>query len=156
MATALSYVSIAYIVAAVFAVIELILTAYTLTQIAQTVASGTHRAFGYWGYSSPRVSFMLFNSVWTLLVLLYVALTPLYMASLHHKLAATVLTTITAIFWFAGSIALAVVSGGGVVAAAVAFGFFLWAIFTGLAALDLLETRRGGGVKTGPAANPGV
>lgn len=91
-----------------------------------TVASGTHRSFGSWGYSSPRVSFMLFNSVWTLLVLLYVALTPLYLASLHHKLAATVITTITAIFWFAGSIALAVVSGGGVVAAAVAFGFFLW------------------------------
>ncbi|EMR65956.1 hypothetical protein UCREL1_7074 [Eutypa lata UCREL1] len=145
-AFALTYVSIAHIVAVVFAIIELGLTAY--------IANTTRSAF----FSFPRVNFMIFNSVWTLLVLIYVAVTPLYLANLHHKLAATVVTTVTAIFWFAGSIALAVISGGGVTAAAVAFGFFLWVIFTGLAALDLLETRRGttSSVKTGPAANPGV
>lgn len=72
---------------------------------------------------------MLFNSVWSLLVLLYLVLTPLYAANLYHKLVATGLNTVTAIFWFAGSIALAVVTAGGVSAAATAFGFFLWCVY---------------------------
>jgi hypothetical protein len=78
---------------------------------------------------------MIFNSVWSLLVLVYVGITPIYMTSIFHKLAALVLNVITSIFWFAGSIALAVaiepaygcnVYRCGSVQAAVAFGFFLW------------------------------
>lgn len=69
---------------------------------------------------------MVFNSIWSLLVLAYVALAPLYLANLHHKQAASALNAVTAVFWFAGAIALAVISGLGVSAAASAFGFFLW------------------------------
>ncbi|RYP84403.1 hypothetical protein DL769_001192 [Monosporascus sp. CRB-8-3] len=132
---ALNYVSIALIVAAVFCIVELALTAY--------IAS----AFGWgsWRFSVPRVNFMIFNSVWSLLVLAYVGLSPLYFPNLSHKLLATGLNCVTAIFWFAGSIALAVLVGGwvggGVGGAAVAFGFFLWAIFTFLGVLDVLESR---------------
>jgi cytochrome c oxidase assembly factor CtaG len=79
---------------------------------------------------------MVFNSVWSLLVLAYVGITPIYMTSIFHKLAALALNVITTIFWFAGSIALAVAIGGpyncgantycGSEEAAIAFGFFLW------------------------------
>lgn len=79
---------------------------------------------------------MVFNSVWSILVLLYIGLTPLYMTSVFHRLAALALNVVTAIFWFAGSIAVAVGFGGpydcrGSTAcssaeAAIAFGFFLW------------------------------
>jgi hypothetical protein len=79
---------------------------------------------------------MIFNSVWSLLVLIYIGLTPLYMTSVFHRLAALVLNIITAIFWFAGSIALAVAWGSprhcdgntwcGSIEASIAFGFFLW------------------------------
>lgn len=79
---------------------------------------------------------MIFNSVWSILVLIYVGFTPLYYAHLFHKLVSLALLAITTIFWFAGSIALAVYVGGpwscggnsvcGSLEAAIAFGFFLW------------------------------
>lgn len=69
---------------------------------------------------------MVFNSVWSLLVLAYLALAPTYAATLFHRLVALALTGVTAVFWFAGAIALAVVAAGGVWGAAAAFGFFLW------------------------------
>lgn len=101
------------------------------------MASAYHSLTPYMGgYSPSRVNFMIFNSIWSLLVLLYVGLTPLYMTSVFHRLAALALNAITAIFWFAGAIALAVFVGGpwdcgantfcGSIEAAVAFGFFLW------------------------------
>jgi hypothetical protein len=83
---------------------------------------------------------MIFNSVWSLLVLAYVGITPIYMTGIFHKLAALVLNVITTIFWFAGSIALAVAVGGpwtcgadrvcGSYEAAIAFGFFLWYVLS--------------------------
>jgi uncharacterized membrane protein len=91
---------------------------------------------------------MLFNAIWTLLVLAYVGLTPLYFTSIFHRLVSLALEAITMLFWFAGSIALAVivrpVSCGantfcGSAEAAVAFGFFLWAIFVFLVVLDAIE-----------------
>lgn len=95
---------------------------------------------------------MVFNSIWSLLVLAYVGLTPLYMTRLFHKLVSVALLAITTIFWFAGSIALAVGWGGphncngsswcGTVEAAIAFGFFLWALFTFLLVLDAIEAMR--------------
>jgi hypothetical protein len=119
---AYGFVSIVHIVAAVFSIIELGLTAYV--------------ASAFFGWSPSRVNFMIFNSIWSLLVLLYVGLTPLYMTSLFHKLVALGLEAVTMLFWFAGSIALAVYVGGphncgantwcGSISAAVAFGFFLW------------------------------
>lgn len=83
------------------------------------------RVWGY-NYSSPRVNFMIFNSVWSLLVLAYIALAPKFAAPIFHRLVAVAATGVTAIFWFAGAIALAVVGAGGTWGAAAAFGFFLW------------------------------
>ncbi len=95
---------------------------------------------------------MLFNSIWSLLILAYVGLAPLYYTRVFHRLASLALETITMIFWFAGSIALAVFVGGpyscgantvcGSFEAAVAFGFFLWALFAFLVALDAMESLR--------------
>ncbi|KAI8623192.1 membrane-associating domain-containing protein [Xylariaceae sp. FL1651] len=166
---ALGFVPIVHVVAAIFAIVELGLTAY--------LASLYDTYFGFGGYSPSRVNFMVFNSVWSILVLIYVGVTPLYMTSLFHRLAALVLNVVTAIFWFAGSIALAVFFGGpyncdGSSAcqsyeAAIAFGFFLWyvpsfgsmptgaALFTFLAVLDGIESlrRRGHHVNTTKSTN---
>ncbi|KAI1499012.1 membrane-associating domain-containing protein [Biscogniauxia marginata] len=163
---AFSFVTIAHIVGAIFAIIELGLTAY----IVSWFHGGNYSYSWGWGSWSPSsVNFMLFNSIWSLLVLAYVGLTPLYMASLFHKLAALALNVVTAIFWFAGAIALAVYVGGpydcgansacGSLEAAVAFGFFLWAIFMFLTVIDALEALRSRGHSTGaskPHAHPGA
>ncbi|CAN8100996.1 unnamed protein product [Discula destructiva] len=144
---ALNFVRIAHIVAGVFALIELGLTAYLVSE---------YNGYFYGGYyadgaSPDRTNFMLFNAIWSLLVLAYVGLTPLYMTTLFHKLAALALEAVTMIFWFAGSIALAVFIGAprcgrntfcGSYEAAVAFGFFLWAIFTFLVVVDAMEAMR--------------
>lgn len=136
---ALGFVPIAHIVAAVFSLIELGLTAYIISEY-------DYDTWGWWGgyngaggsYSPDRVNFMLFNAIWSLLVLAYVGLTPLYLTTIFHKLAALVLEAVTVVFWFAGSIALAVFIGAprcgsntlcGSYQAAVAFGFFLWFVF---------------------------
>ncbi|KAI1098389.1 membrane-associating domain-containing protein [Jackrogersella minutella] len=151
---AFAFVPIVHIVAAIFAIIELGLTAY--------LASGYNS--WYDDYSPSRINFMIFNSVWSLLVLVYVGLTPLYMTSVFHRLAALALNAITTIFWFAGAIALAVFVGGPYEChansycssseAAVAFGFFLWALFTFLTVIDALDSLRSRGHNVGPAAKP--
>lgn len=109
---------------------------------------------------------MLFNSIWSLLVLAYVGITPIYLTGWFHKLAALVLNSLTALFWFAGSVAMAVVVGvphcGGYslcqsLQAAIAFGFFLWAIFMFLTVLDGLEALRSRGHNVPkPAAHTGA
>lgn len=126
------FVPIAHIVAAVLSLVELGLTAYIVSVYDGTYYSGYY----YNNNASPdRVNFMLFNAVWSLLVLAYVGLTPLYLKSIFHRLAAMALVAITMIFWFAGAVALAVWVGmprcyGNnfcqSLQAAVAFGFFLW------------------------------
>ncbi|KAJ8124240.1 hypothetical protein O1611_g9401 [Lasiodiplodia mahajangana] len=152
---ALTFAPIVHIVAALFSIVELGLTAYW----ASLFDYG-----GYGNYSPSSVNFMIFNSVWSILVLVYIGLTPLYMTSVFHRLAALALNVVTAIFWFAGSIAVAVGFGGpyechssacSAPEAAIAFGFFLWAIFTFLAVLDGLESlrRRGHHVDTSKSTN---
>lgn len=131
---ALGIVPIAHIVAAVFSIIELGLVAYIIS----TVYNGQW-FHGYYGdgyaYSPDQVNFMLWNAIWSLVVLAYVGLAPLYLTSIFHKLAALALEAITVLFWFAGSIAMAVFLGVpqcgadsfcGTWQAAIAFGFFLW------------------------------
>lgn len=136
---ALGFVAIAHIAAAVFALVELGLTAYIISEY-------DYSSWGWWGYGSTsgsyspdRVNFMLFNAIWSLLVLAYVGLTPLYLAGFFHKLAALALEAVTVVFWFAGSIALAVFVGAprcganslcASYQAAVAFGFFLWYVLS--------------------------
>lgn len=130
-AMALGLIGIIHIVAAVFSIIELGLTGYAVS----VYNDAWNGWYGGYSWSPDRVNFMLFNAIWSILVLAYVGVTPLYMTSIFHRLAALVLEAITMIFWFAGSIALAVWIGVprcgndhlcGSVQAAVAFGFFLW------------------------------
>jgi len=109
---------------------------------------------------------MVFNSVFSLVVLAYLALTPLYFARFFHRYAALGLESVAMIFWFAGSIALAANwahprCGGnsycGSVNAAVAFGFFLWALFTTFVVVDASEVLRSRRQPTtAPAAKPYV
>ncbi|KAK8064577.1 hypothetical protein PG994_007215 [Apiospora phragmitis] len=158
---ALGFLPIVHAVAAVFAIIELGLTGYIVS--AYTGWWGN----GYYSTRSPdRVNFMLFNSIWSLLVLAYVGITPIYLTGWFHKLAALVLNALTALFWFAGSVALAVAvgvphcDGASICAslqAACAFGFFLWAIFMFLTVLDGLESLRSRGHNVPkPAAHTGA
>jgi hypothetical protein len=108
------------------------------TNIVTSVYTGTGNIYtGYHRWVPSTISFMLFSSAWSLLVLLYVSLSPLYAASIFRKLASFALNVITTCFWFAGSIALAVQFGGppgdcgpdtycGAVRAAITLGFILW------------------------------
>ncbi|KLU88693.1 hypothetical protein MAPG_07678 [Magnaporthiopsis poae ATCC 64411] len=135
-------ITILHIVAIVLCIIELGLTAYGVSLYTTP-----------WGSWSPdRLNFMLFNSIWSLLVLAYLGLTPLFMPRLFHRMVALGALAVTVIFWFAGSIALAVLLGVphacsasaacGSIQAAVAFGFFLWAIFTALLVMEVLAFSR--------------
>jgi len=128
------------------AIIELGITAY--------VVSVTD--WSRWGFDSPsEYSFMLFNSIWSLLVLAYLALTPRFFARAYHGVVALVLLCLTTLFWFAGSIAMAVRVGDPdgcshfnscrTAQAGVAFGFFLWAGFTALTVLEALSFMRSRG-----------
>lgn len=127
--------TIIHAVLAVLIIIELGLTAYCVDVTTSA----------WWNATPSSWAFMLFNTIWSILILVYIALIPLFFARAYHTLAALVLLGVTAIFWFAGSIAMAVTVGGGTPAAAVAFGFFLWALFTGLFVYDLLGFLRSRG-----------
>lgn len=140
---AYGFVGFVHIAAIVFAVVELGLMAYVVS-----VTNNASRS-----NSSPSIlNFMLFNAIWSILVLLYIGLTPLYYTRVFHRLASLALEWITMIFWFAGSIALAVDIGGpydcgnnhycGAVEAGIAFGFFLWALFCVLVVVDTIESLR--------------
>ncbi|KAH7018488.1 marvel domain-containing protein [Microdochium trichocladiopsis] len=143
---AFELLTIVHAVAFVFAIIELGLTAYAAQWF-------------FFGWAAPTVNFMVFNSVWSILVLIYVGVIPLVASRIFHKLVSFGLNALTALFWFAGSIALAVRYGPSVscngnnvcgsTKAAIAFGFFLWAIFTALAVIDGLGSFRNRGVKGG-------
>jgi hypothetical protein len=120
------FIPIVHIVAVVFIIIELGLSAY--------IVSLYHLNY-YYG-SPSQVNFILFDTIWSLLVLFYVGLAPLYFTSIFHRLASLALEALTMLFWFAGAIALAVWVGGpwtcggdhlcGAAEAAVAFAFFIW------------------------------
>ncbi|KAL8789375.1 MAG: hypothetical protein Q9195_006848 [Heterodermia aff. obscurata] len=128
----------------VFAIITLGLTGY---------AAHWYNTFSLYGSSPSRINFLIFASVWTLLSLLYLTLTPRFVPSAAHKLAIFALDAVTMIFWFAGWVALAVfkdnlaLCGGRVchvVTAAIVFGAFEWFFFlvtTILAALHVWRTR---------------
>ena len=110
---------------------------------------------------------MLFNAIFSLLVLGYLAIVPAYFPRFFHRVVALALEAITMLFWFAGSIALAakvaepVCYGSnycGSVKAAIAFGFFLWAVFLFLVIVDTMDFLRSRGHRTttAPAAKPYV
>lgn len=102
---------------------------------------------------------MLFNTIWTFLALVYLAVVPRVAAALYISVVALGLLAVTTIFWFAGSVALAAYlgvfdcdGGGGfcgvyrATQAATAFGFFIWIMFTVLLAFEALRFfKRGAG-----------
>lgn len=146
-------ITIVHAVLALFLIIELGLTGAIVDQTAWTPSS---------------FSFMLFCAIWSILVLLYLALTPRFLPRAYHTMVALGLLVVTTIFWFAGSIALAARIGTHchsslcqTAQAATAFGFFIWAIFTGLTVMEGLAFSRGSGgatadVRSKPAAYPGA
>ena len=154
-----SWMPIVYIAVAVMCIIELGLTAYLAA-----VANGP------WTRSPDQVNFMLFNSLWTLLAVAYLGLSMRFFPRLYHSMVALGLTAVTMLFWFAGSIALAVYQGGygcgflnawcNSLRAAIAFGFFIWGCFLALTiqeVLNFMHGRRGGVADTTkPHAYPGV
>ncbi len=60
------------------------------------------------GLTPSQDSFMVFVSVWTLLILIYLALAPRFFSAFAHPMAMLGLDALTMLFWFAGFIALAV------------------------------------------------
>jgi len=130
-----------------FALIILGLTAY--------LASVSNQDFGFEviHYSFSQINFMIFNSVFTLIGLAYLILSPRLMPSLAHKFALLAVNAILCLFWFSGFIALAVIlviffgSGYSAGAAACAFGAFEWLLFIATTVLTAL-TVFGHGSKT--------
>ncbi|KAH0595116.1 hypothetical protein MHUMG1_06865 [Metarhizium humberi] len=134
----------------------------SLGLLAYVVNSTSGSAYYGWGYShyysSPsQVNFMLFNTIWTILVLIYLGVFPRFLSSLYHSIIALALLGISTLFWFAGSIALAAFLGAGTCSgnnafcstyrsaqAATAFGFFIWAMFTTLTVFELLALLKHG------------
>lgn len=106
-----------------------------------------------WLSAPSSESFLVFNSIWSLLVLAYIGFAPLYFTRLFHRLASLALLAVTTIFWFAGAVAFAAFVGPfrrncgpdghcGSARAGVVFAFFLWALFSFLLVLDSLEAMR--------------
>lgn len=141
---AFSIVSIIAIVGVVLSIIELGLSGWLVSV-----------SVGWWGtpgFYDARANFMVFASVWSLLVLAYIGLSTTILPRIYHRIATLALEAITMIFWFAGSIALAVLApptacGANhycdTLKAAVAFGFFLWLTFLALMILDIMGVMRG-------------
>lgn len=158
---AVGIILIVHAVLALFLIIELGLTGHVVNQ-------SDNR---WWGGAPSSFAFMLFCTIWSILVLLYLALTPRFLPRAYHTMVALGLLVVTTIFWFAGSIAMAAFIGtpncGGnnfcqTAQAAVAFGFFIWAIFTGLTVMEALAFTRGRGggatadTRSKPATYPGA
>jgi len=154
-------IPIVHAVLAVFLIIELGLTGYVVD------ATNGHGRW-HWVDTPSSFAFMLFCAVWSILMLIYLALIPLFAARFYHGLAGLVILAITTLIWFAGSIAMAAKVGspdcGGntlcqSIKAAIAFGFFIWAIFTGLTVMEglgFMRSRGGHGARADAAhSKPG-
>lgn len=94
--------------------------------------------FYFNGDAPSEVSFIVFVSVWTMVVTIYLLLAPLKFPKLAPVIAVLVLDALTMVFWFAAFIALAVwksdvgeCSGRicNTVVAGIVFGAFEWWVF---------------------------
>jgi len=135
----------------VFSIIVLGLTAYLVDRYTGP----------FTGYSPHDVNFMLFTSIWTLLAVAYLVLSPTRFPRAAHKYAIGAVEFLTMVFWFAAFVAVAVrwnrwYGGYGYYedrstfyqtgVAAIVFSAFLWLTFvatTVLAALHIRRTPRG-------------
>lgn len=146
-------ITIVHAVLALLVIIELGLTAYIVNV-----------DNGWWG----AMNFQMFNVIWSILVLIYLAVVPLVLEAIYHGLAALVILCLTALFWFAGSTAVAADIGVPACGtdnfcrstqAECVFGYFIWIGFTGLAVIGVLgfmKTRGRGGMETAHPAKPGT
>ncbi|KAJ9295307.1 hypothetical protein DTO271G3_6130 [Paecilomyces variotii] len=140
-------------VQAIFAIIVLGLTAYVISVFDDED----------FGFSSDALNFMLFTSVWTLLVATpYLALSPVYVPQMAHRFAIVGMEAVTMIFWFAAFIALAALlpppeachsSPCRSSQAATVFGAFEWVLFAvtaGFAIFNLIGGRSSHNKETVP------
>ena len=90
-----------------------------------------------YAHSPSQVNFLIFTACWTTLALIYLVLAPTRFPKFAHKFVVLAVELITALFWFAGFIALAVLlsdfscRGGrvcGSMKAATAFSAFNWSV----------------------------
>ncbi|KAF5022551.1 hypothetical protein F66182_5384 [Fusarium sp. NRRL 66182] len=152
---AMGIITIIHAVLAVLLIIELGLTAYLVDATTP-----------FWGNSfHSRVAFLLFCVVWSIVMLLYLAVAPLFAPRMYHSMIALGILALTSIFWFAGATALAAFIGvpdcnGRTFCqcsqAAVAFAYFIWAIFTGLTVMEALAFMRSRGHSAHADTKPGV
>lgn len=134
------------IVQAVLSIIVLGLMAYGmstfLSHVFSFIITNIFVAAADWSYwwSPDSVNFLVFTSVWSLLALIYLIVTPTHFPRLAHKWIIVAVEALTMLFWFAGFIALAVMlnnldaghSHWGVLRASIAgdvFAAFLWYVF---------------------------
>ncbi|KAL3417666.1 hypothetical protein PVAG01_10676 [Phlyctema vagabunda] len=101
--------------------------------------------------SPSQVNFLIFVPAFSFIALLYLELTPRFMAKASHPYAHIALETVNTLFYFAGFIALSAFLGkllfcrGSVCSAArvdavfAAFGFMAWAGTTTLLALEMFK-----------------
>ncbi|KAI9674328.1 MAG: hypothetical protein M1829_003729 [Trizodia sp. TS-e1964] len=58
--------------------------------------------------SAGQINILIFNSLWTLLALSYITLTPRLQPSWHSPTALLAIEVLSVVFWFAGGISLAI------------------------------------------------
>ncbi|KAK4695677.1 hypothetical protein P7C71_g2105, partial [Lecanoromycetidae sp. Uapishka_2] len=91
------------------AVLELLLlVVHAIQFLFAIIVLGLTGHVASYGATPSQDSFMIFVAVWTLIIVLYTALTPKLAPSLAHVLAIFALNALTTLFWFAAFIALAV------------------------------------------------
>ncbi|MCJ1447055.1 MAG: hypothetical protein MMC23_007564 [Stictis urceolatum] len=97
-----------------------------------------------------QLAFILFDACWSILAVLLLGLTPIFLPKLAHPIIIAALDAFTMLVWFAGAIALSVFTGaysiGGayaVLQACVAFAWFSWAAFLATMVLNILAITKG-------------
>lgn len=111
------------------------------------------------GSSPSQVNFLIFASVWTLLLIPFLLLTPRFFPSPHQSLIALGLEGVSWVFWLAGWVALERYKSnlelcwGGIcrtMVAGIVFGALEWVLFSitlVLAAIHAFRERRSGAPK---------
>ncbi|KAI9834508.1 MAG: hypothetical protein M1826_002662 [Phylliscum demangeonii] len=109
----------------------------------------------YFSTSPSQVNFLIFLSIWTILVIIFLTVIPRFAPSLAHGFILLAVEALTMLFWFAGFIALAVlvsrVSRYGIwnhrlrntLRAAVVFAAFEWLLWTATTVWTALRVLRG-------------
>ncbi|KAK2589888.1 hypothetical protein QQS21_012428 [Conoideocrella luteorostrata] len=100
------------------------------------------------GYKPPKsILFTLGSTVWSILALAFISITPLVLSYAFHNLVALFLLASTSIVWLGGSIAIASILGDlleswkhvyALSQPIVAFSFFIWATFAALMSLEVV------------------